>query len=82
MKNVFGVLKGFENIPGLKLNYDKTLNAWLGSNRNCRDKLLAHLNVCWNLPKFKILGLWFTNNLSDIAELNMTDKFIEVKRPV
>ena len=36
--------------------------------------------MCGNPPKLKILELWFTNNLSDAAELNMTDTFIEVKK--
>ena len=69
----FGVLREFDNISGLKLNYEKTCNIWLGGKRNCAEKLLPHLNMCWNPPKFKILGLWFTSNLSDMAELNMAD---------
>ena len=66
-------------MSGLKLSYEKTCNVWLGSKRGCAVKLLSHLDMCWNPPKFQIiLALWFTSNLSSVAELIMTDKFIEV----
>ena len=74
------VLREFESILGLKLNDEKTCNVWLGSKRNCAEKLLPYLNMCWNPPEFKIFGVWFTNNLSDMAELNVGDEFIEVKQ--
>ena len=85
-----GESKSFENFlefwENLRLHRDwnwimkKTCNVWFGSKRNCAEKLLPHLNMCWNSPKFRIFGLWFTNHLSDMAELNMIDKFIEVKK--
>ena len=34
----------------------------------------------WNPPKFKILGLWFTNDLVGMTEINMKDKFNEAKK--
>ena len=79
-EKLFGVLREFHNISGLKLNFEKACDIWIGSKRKCAEKLLPHLNVSWNPPEFRIFGLWFTNNLSDVAELNMTDKFIEVKK--
>ena len=64
----------WEKMSGLNLNQEKTSNVWLGNKRN-REKMFYHI-----LKQFKILGLWFTNDLSKIAELNITDKFNEPKR--
>ena len=35
--------------------------------------------MTWNPPKFKVLGIWFTNNLKGMKELNLNDKFFEIK---
>ena len=66
-------------MSGLKINFEKTCNVWLGVNKRLKTKWLPHLNMSWNPDKFKILGLWFTNNLEKMAELNLNDKFNEVK---
>ena len=34
----------------------------------------------WNPPKFKILGVWFTNDLQNCENLNYTEKFLETKK--
>lgn len=77
---LFSVLKEFETLSGLKLNYEKTCNVWLGSRENCKHEYLKQLKMNWNPPKFKILGLWFTNNLEEMAELNFKEKFNEAKK--
>ena len=33
-EKVFTILDSFYNVSGLKLNYDKTVNVWLGCKRN------------------------------------------------
>ena len=33
----------------------------------------------WNPPTFKILGIWFTNNLENCENLNYSQKCAEVK---
>jgi len=78
-EELFKELNIFENISGLKLNYDKTCNVWLGSLRNSKDTFLNHIQMAWNPPKFKILGLWFNNSLENMAEMNMNDKFKEIR---
>ena len=35
--------------------------------------------MLWNPDKFKILGIWFTNDLKQCIELNFNDKFTEIK---
>ena len=33
----------------------------------------------WNPPKFKILGIWFTNGLNECEVLNVRDNFSEIR---
>ena len=40
---------------------------------------MPHLKFEWNPPKFKILGIWSTNDLGSCARLNFDTKFQEVK---
>ena len=79
-EKLFEILNSFYHLSGLKLNYDKTYNVWLGSLKNNPLKYLNHLNMNWNPYKFKLLGLWFTNDLSDMADINLKDKFSETKK--
>ena len=36
--------------------------------------------MTWNPDKFKLLGIWFTNKIESMTELNMKDKFNEIKK--
>ena len=38
---------------------------WLGSKRNSVVKYMQHLGMEWNPPKFKVLGICFTNDLEN-----------------
>merc|ERR1712074_74685 len=75
----FRQLDYFGEISGLKLNAEKTNNVWLGNKRNSDIRWLPHLDMNWNPPKFKILGLWFTCNLEKMEKLNTYDKSLETK---
>ena len=79
-EKTFEILKEFENLSGLKLNCEKTCNMWIGSKCNSETRYLPHLKMSWNPPKLKILGLWFTNDLTNVAEINLTEKFQETKK--
>ena len=35
--------------------------------------------MTWNPLRFKILGLWFTNDLTNMTDINIANKFTEVK---
>ena len=70
----------FGKSSGLKLNVEKTNAVWLGSMRNSNQKFMPHLNIKWNPPTFKILGIVFTNDLVDCVDINFRDKFLEIKR--
>ena len=36
--------------------------------------------MCWNPPKFKVLGIWLNNDLENIEDLNFNDKYYETKK--
>ena len=40
---------------------------------------MPHLQMEWNPPKFKILGIWFTNDLKECEVLNFSEKFFEIR---
>ena len=53
----------FGQYSGLVLNTHKTNAVWLGSKRNSEVRYMQHLDMTWNPAKFKILGIWFSNDL-------------------
>jgi len=69
----------FSKCSGLFLNTTKTAAVWLGNRRNSHIKYMQHLNMEWDPHKFKILGIWFTNDLKDCTENNVKEKFAEIK---
>ena len=40
---------------------------------------MPHLKIVWNPSQFKILGVWFTQDLKDCEQINYNEKFFEVK---
>ena len=62
----------FGKASGLFLNAGKTSAIWLGNKRNSLVKYMPHLQMEWNPPKFKILGIWFTNDLKECEVLNFS----------
>ena len=62
------------------MNAGKTNAVWLGIKRNSVVKYMQHLGMEWNLPKVKVLGIWFTNDLDNCGKKITTQKsFAEVK---
>lgn len=74
------IVDTFGRASGLNLNVNKTNAIWLGSKRNSDVKYMPHLNIVWNPIKFKILGIWFTNDLKECLQLNLNDKFAEIRQ--
>ena len=67
LEHVFGKLKKFEKISGLKVNNEKTEAYWLGSSHSSLTPLLGISKV--NEP-MKILGVYFCYNVRLKQELN------------
>lgn len=75
----FKTINKFERASGLTLNTNKSCAIWLGSMKNSLKKYMPHLDIQWNPKQFKILGIWFTNDLEECVKLNFDDKFKEIK---
>ena len=73
------VLDTFGKKSGLCLNCGKTCAVWLGSKKNSQLQYMQHLGMSWNPAKFKVLGIWLTNNLEGVEQLNYEEKFSEIK---
>ena len=73
------VVEYFGKISGLKINPSKTSAIWLGSRKNSPQKYMEHLGLEWNPPKFKVLGIWFTNDLQNCANINYNEKLADIK---
>ena len=69
----------FGSVSGLLLNTRKTNSIWLGNRKGSPIRYMQHLNICWNPTIFKILGIWFSNDLSNCIEINYQDKMLEIK---
>ena len=70
----------FGSVSGLLLNTKKTNSIWLGSRKGSQIRYMQHLNICWNPLVFKILGIWFSNDLKNCIEINYQDKMLEIKK--
>jgi hypothetical protein len=76
----FSTLETFGAVSGLKLNHGKTSIIWLGSKKNSNTRYMNHLRMDWNPPKFKVLGVWFTNDNKQCVNINFNEKFEEAKK--
>ena len=68
-------IEKYGRVSGLFLNTDKTQAIWLGSKRRSQIKYMPHLKIVWNPSQFKILGVWFTQDLKDCETINYNEKF-------
>ena len=76
------MLDTFSKISGLKVNNDKTQIAWIGSSRKSNVRYMRDKNFIWDPGSFKVLGIHFSVNTNDIANINFEGKIEEVKREI
>ena len=69
----------FGRRSSLVMNSGKTQAIWLGSKRQSLTWYLPCIKIDWNPPKFMILGVWLTADLTDFEEINYNNKFSEMK---
>ena len=68
-------IETYWKVSGLFLNTDKTQVIWLGSKRRSQIKYMPHLKIVWNPSQFKILGMWFTQDLKDCEKNYYNERF-------
>jgi hypothetical protein len=72
----------FSKISGLKMNTEKTQVVWIGSRKNCNIKYMRDENFVWNPGTFKVLGVKFSTDLTEIGDINFGDKLLAIKRVI
>ena len=81
MKAALNTLELYGSISGLKINTDKTKIVWIGKKRYSQDKLITD-KFDWACTKFNLLGLKFSVNLSEILDLNLSEKLTQIKKEI
>ena len=56
------------------MNFGKTVVVWFASEYPPNSTYLPHLNFQWNPPSFTALGVEFTVDLKNIADININKK--------
>ena len=79
-ENCLSVLDTFGKKSGLFMNIEKTSVMWLGNMKNSSLKYMQHLNMTWNPPQMKVLGVWLSNSLQNCTELNYSEKLFEARK--
>jgi exonuclease III len=74
------ILKQFSEISGLKMNLEKTQVIWIGSRKNSNIRYMRDENFVWNPGTFKILGIKFSVESENIANINYEDKLLVIKK--
>ena len=70
----FVLLNIFAKLSGLKANYEKSEEIWIGYFKNRTDKLAINQNIRWSTRMVKSLGVWFLNSKEEAVVLNYREK--------
>ena len=73
------VLQKKYEMPGLKINVDKTKASWIGSPSNSPTRLCHNYTLDWTQGPFKILGVTFKTKIYNIWDLNSNDIIKKLK---
>ena len=79
LKNALNIITYYAKFSGLSMNIEKTKVVWIGSMKGSRQKLCQQYNLNWEQNTFTVLGVKFSTNLSEIVNLNYTEKIREIK---
>ena len=79
LNNALNVLEWFENISGLKVNFDKTQVIWIGNKKFSNEVLCKRWGLKWGQTKFTLLGLNFDVNLENICTINYNSKIQKIR---
>ena len=70
----------FYEISGLKVNLEKTRAIWLGPMAGSSTKLCSDHYLNWTQGTFKVLGIIFSTDLSEVVEKNYEGLANKIKR--
>ena len=72
-------LRWFEDISGLKVNFDKTQVIWIGSKKFSNERLCTNWNLNWGKTKFSLLGIDFEVDLTTMGKMNFNKKLSKIR---
>ena len=78
LKATIDELNNFNAISGLKINLSKTQLVWIGSKKYSNEILCHEMNFHWT-TQFKLLGIHFDVDLTNIPKLNYDKKLVKIK---
>ena len=76
---IFKNMESFKRMSGFTLNYDKTSIFRMGSIKNSDARLISQRVVSWTNEPINILGIWISNNQTEILKLNYDPLLTKVK---
>ena len=79
-REIINLLKGFAQMSGLKMNFEKTNVIWIGSMKQSQIRYLRDENFCWNPGIFRILGIQFCMDLKNITNINIQGKLHDIQK--
>ena len=62
------------------MNMDKTKIVWLGRKKHSKDKFKINYKLEWGTTKFKLLGIHFSVDLTEIPEINYASTLNDVTK--
>ena len=79
-REVFRTLMEFSKASGLRVNVEKSKAIWLGSQKTRTDTFYPEFSISWSKDNFKILGITFSLNQNEIAELNYSKQLNKARK--
>ena len=81
-KRTVDTLKLYADIPGLRINFDKTKAVWFGPLRYCRRNIQASTELYGIQELKKILRIKLLEDLESMVHLNFGTQNVEIKKPL
>ena len=78
LKESLDCFEHFRLVSGLKMNTSKTRAVWVGNMKFSDLILCPDQNLHWSHSNFKLLGIDFSLDLANIADLNFSKKIKEL----
>ena len=75
-------LQFFAEISGLHINIEKTKVIWIGKKRFSQEKICDKWGLEWGSNRFKLLGINFSVDLSEIEKMNYQPKLKEIENTI
>ena len=80
LNSALNLINAFSEISGLKVNFEKTQDVWIGAKRGCVEEIKTEKPLLWSKKGiFKLLGIRYELYQNDIYKQNFTEKITVIK---